>query len=182
MPESNLKTAKLRSQFPIISLGNREKGHPWTMYFVYAPHGNFLVTGGSEAVANYVDKYFPVCLYRYDFWGKGFGDARNHRGNWRANGIAFIERPPRQKNNYGMYSSYDPIESIFRTGYVPPNKPAASRHAKFAIGSWKSAQKFRFYRRLPLKWLPEWNEYVDTRLLATQAVIATQLRNQNVSL
>jgi len=62
---------------------------PFTIYFVYAPEGNFVVKGMAPQVEEYVRKRFPICLCRYTFWQKG-----KSRGGWKSSQYLqlFIEK------------------------------------------------------------------------------------------
>jgi len=55
---------------------------PFAMYFVY-PKGEepCLVKGTSDEVRDYVDKHFPIALFRYTFWQNG-----KSRGHWQFTG------------------------------------------------------------------------------------------------
>jgi hypothetical protein len=50
---------------------------PWTIYFVYTRHGNFVVKGYSDQVSDYVKLNFPNSFYRYTYWKDG-----QSRGSW----------------------------------------------------------------------------------------------------
>ena len=78
----------------------RQRTSPYAVYFVYAPQGNYMITGYDKKVEPYVDKHFPKCIYRYTFWKKG-----SSRGSWVFNGVkCYIDTPDKKNNKYVFYS------------------------------------------------------------------------------
>jgi len=57
------------------------KTNPYSVFFVYAPQGNYMVTGYRQIVQAYVRQHFPICVCRYTYWKKG-----NTRGKWNFEG------------------------------------------------------------------------------------------------
>ncbi|MFA5234759.1 MAG: hypothetical protein WC390_10200 [Sulfurimonas sp.] len=127
-----------KPNFSVLEVGPRMRGEPWVIAFVYAPRGNFLVKGGLGLVIKTIAECWPVCLYNTTFWRNG--RSWNH---WSTKGIKIDERHPLTGDK-----SWDEYQMEKFSG--------ASKSAKYAIFGDYDGPKF-FYRRLPKKWLPEWN-------------------------
>ena len=148
MPEVQLKSATARSEtFTRIDLGNRERGHPWMMTFVFAPNGNFLVTGDSNKVHEYIRERWPRCLYNNTCWQ--FGECRSY---WGANGIYVTERDRQRRRFWDSEKSRQTRNHTFFAG--------APKSARWHVGAMKGNKCFH-YRRLPHRWLPEWDTLLD---------------------
>jgi len=110
------------------------RNNPWTMYFVYAPSGNFIIKGDSEAVNEYVKHNFPMCLYRYTYWKRG-----KSRGDYVGFGIRVVSRHK---------------GTVELENYYFANAP---KSAKWAITDTNRTKIFH-YRKLPHTWLSEWTD------------------------
>jgi hypothetical protein len=175
MAEDQLKLVKSRLQpFPVIHLGNRQ--HPtnygWAMAFVYAPSGNYVVTGETSKVEAYIKECWGCCLFYLSLWGETFQvlsppksrwpgkQKTNHRGHWSTRGIELVEKvAPKSKKTKANYEKLGMKDSgDERNAYFFAGAPASAR---FRIGL-RHAEPTAcfFYRRLPKKWLPEWTEMV----------------------
>ena len=147
MSEVILNPATTRSRtYTRINLGDRKRGHPWAMFFVIAPNGNFLITGDSQKVNGYIKERWPFCLYRYTFWGKG-----RTRGGWRSIGFCLLEKD-RQPQKFADVEEH----RIRRNQETFPGQPKSVRFRLSANYDVLKGGAF-YYRRLPHKWLPEWD-------------------------
>ena len=153
--------------YQVIDLGDRlpRSKNPYALLFVISPKGNFLIKGSSDACQGYVDEHFPVCIYRYTYWQKKSEfqaymkeffkidvPLSLSRGSWRSKGIEVFEVNFRRR-----LSKYSQENSEYMP--VPPN-----RNVNFLITSRRIFEdrntSHLWYRRLPKKWIPEWNELV----------------------
>lgn len=106
-------------------------GNPYTLCFVHAPSGNYLVKGQLNTVDEYVNNRFPQCIYQNTFWHNG-----KSRGYWRAS------------RRYSLY-----IKKIY--------EKTSEHYGKFevmmfVVGSMKP--KTYYFKRMPSKWLPIFDE------------------------
>lgn len=136
MSEDTIKSVKSRSMLPVIDVGLRHKGHPLAITFVYSPKGNVAVKGNPDAVYAYIHKHYPVCLYRYSYWRNG-----QERGSWRMQGVNLREIH----------------ESDWREEYISKFYASVPRHNKFVVMSADGKRPLFSYRRLPRRWLEDWN-------------------------
>lgn len=179
MSETNLiiATSRSESSLPVIELGGVRKDRPLAMYFVYSPKGNFLIKGNADLVRDYVDKEFPVCIYRYTFWEKGIS-----RGNWRGNGLfvhhlatmrTLVYNDAKRRKQFPGVEWYNDSSLVW---YKKTFLNNASHSAKYAITNMKvDGSKVFFYRQMPKKWLLEWNELV----LPERETVSPVLNNPN---
>lgn len=141
----------------IIIPGERERGSSkLAMYFVLTPEGRFLLKGqNSSKIQEYIKKNFPICIYRYTFWGKG-----TSRGGW-------------QGKHPSVY-----IHFKERTEEIPhrlwPGSTTSKKTNKIVITFSKKGSQYQNIsepreitftcRRMPNKWIPEWDDAIKLAL------------------
>jgi hypothetical protein len=138
----------MKPKFKRIEIpGERERQYPkGYMYFIYAPEGNFLLTGANgKTIEDYIEDHFPICIYRWACWNKG-----ESRGMW-------IGRHPRLK----IYVTERREVRDFMD--LRPRKLTNKITVQF-----KNYQEGRLrqqvtltYRRMPNKWIPEWTNAIN---------------------
>lgn len=135
LTEADIPPKEERFNDPNYWYSPYRSAHPWAMYFIYAPEGNFILKGkenkdGLPSLNDYIKKHFPICLYRYTYWENG-----ESRGSWRFScPRMYVEGPSRRTNR------------------------------KYEIVAFKELEKGRkvlTFRRIPKKWLPEYNELLE---------------------
>ena len=175
MSEDQLISVKSRLQpFPVINLGRTKPSKDgWAMAFVYAPSGNYVVTGESGLVESYIGEKWEACLYYLSIWGQQAVSIftrtttrwpgqkqKKHRGYWSSKGIEIFERvgsPSKKHKYFGEVLSLKDYAAE-RDQYLFSPAP---KSAHWRIGARRAeAKDCLFYRRLPRKWLPEWNKFV----------------------
>ena len=110
--------------------------HPWSLYFVYAPCGNYLLKGKSDVVEAYMKKHLPICLYRYTYWKNG-----EHRGSWRFSfpGMYVEDANPTSNRKYKIFA------------YKKKSHPSPQEPETMTLT----------FRRIPKKWLDEYTEMAE---------------------
>jgi hypothetical protein len=164
MSETPIISVKARSHtFSVIHLGDRKGTQdPWTMAFVYAPNGNVVVTGGSSNVRKYIKTRFPYCIYNMTFWSSHQTRdirwtntrLRKYREHWCSCGISICHRStPRTSAAFREYQQG--INILFAGAPISTR----FRISKLLLVKTHKSKCF-FYRRLPHKWLTEWDQFI----------------------
>jgi hypothetical protein len=112
---------------------------PFAMYFVYPKFGeNFVVTGPTEEVKDYVDniaKKTP-CFWCYTYWKNGVS-----RGGWQSSHFFIFRKAKREGNDGG---SQGPVV--------------------FELSGRDGVGNGFLLRRMPHKWIPEFDQFISSPL------------------
>jgi hypothetical protein len=101
---------------------------PYAIFFVYSKCGKSCVVKGMlEEVKKYCKQHFPQALINYTLWKN-----KRHRGGWRVNG-----------------------KDIYVGNYV--GKDNKRRGYSVAIYKNRELVKSLHFRRMPKKWIPEFD-------------------------
>jgi len=129
----------------------RKTSNAWSIYFVYAPEGNFVIKGRNDKVEGYVKENFPRCIYHYTYWRDG-----KCRGGWMSTVKNFlilspshrqgVQRREKEDYNYELYNPRPRIQKYEVSVYDPTRR--------------NPTQTMEF-RRIPKKWLPEYDEMIS---------------------
>ena len=97
----------------------------WSIAFVYAPEGNFVIKGMASKVKSYIKRHFIKCVVNYTWWKNG-----RSRNFWRSS------------ENFSLYISHKRVGD--RLCYVIE---AATKD------SGQHVEKLLVLRRMPRKWI-----------------------------
>ena len=114
----------------------------FALCFVISPEGNFIIKGEDDICRKYINQHYPVCIFRQERYQK-----TRHWGLWRANGFCLFHR------NHGL-------NTFVWTCYNGLVYPFENRSSRFVLTNRDMSKGFS-YRRLPKKWLPEWNQLLQ---------------------
>ena len=130
-------------KYKTIQIG-MAKGSLWSMCFVISPEGNFLVKGDAALCREYISRHYPVSIVRQERYAKRSNQSF-HFGSWMAYGIRL----------------YHKVHGLSLFPYCHISQQAIPLTARFILSSY-GGEKSYTYRRLPKKWLPEWNSLIES--------------------
>ena len=132
--------------------------HPFAIYFVYAPEGNFVLKGRSGACEKYIAKHFSKCLYNYTYWHNG-----ESRGGWRFNckGM-YVDTPSeRQRQIIRNEAEENGNSWTYKLYNLRPRIAKYEVFAYFRDANRELHRKGFEFRRMPRKWIPEFDMLID---------------------
>lgn len=132
------KTLQVRKEFPYDRIGSYRNVNPFTINFVYPMHGTpFIIKGGIIDVNKWMDDFRCPAMINRTLWWHGI-----HRSMWQGHRFyLYVTKPrlnPSRASKYGFEIK------------VQSRNP----------DSYGKIETIKCVRRMPRKWMKEFNDYV----------------------
>jgi len=133
-----------------IQFGKPDSGTPFTIVFLYSKKGNFVLKGNIDKIQYFIKNEHPRSFYRVSCYKKGMKSW----GYWRSPCLS-IEREWKTIpiNKPYMFCPRSTIHYDKKYTIVAHN-PNAER------GKWHGTTEIKL-KRIPNKWIPEFDKLVD---------------------
>ena len=114
---------------------------PYVMVFLHCPKGSFVIRGYAHTVDKYIKRHFPINVQKKHYFGPKRRETQNR---WYFDGLR--ELP-------GGCFIASPQEEGFDAAYSGN---------KYRFYGWEQGERVEFLRlrRIPNKWIPEYDEIV----------------------